>query len=291
MNNSPEFQQRLGQTEERARELASILRKQARRPFVLEITGTPKAGKTTLIRMVDALLTECGWRVHVLKERASECPLPMKAHFFFNTWTLGTMLAGLLDAVDRNMDLIIVDRGLFDSLIWLELQTKSGHVSPEERDVFRRFAILDRWSELVDFVALFEVDAPVAMKRENMGRLKPRTGSVMKEPFLGDFNTTMATVAAANAGSFKIERVRNDTNDADTGALNLLDSLLQKVRPWADPEIAVVPKDKVAVLSPPVGQGSTFTGFTDELARCRKRDRSAKPSEDAVQRAGERARS
>jgi len=92
-----------------ARQLHGILRRQARRPFVLEITGTPKAGKTTLITLLKDFLRECGWRVHVLEERAGLCPLPMKGHFFFNSWTTGAMLAGLLDATDRDDDLVILD--------------------------------------------------------------------------------------------------------------------------------------------------------------------------------------
>lgn len=52
-------------------DLGKVFQRQARRPFVLEITGTPKAGKTTLISMIETFLRQSGWKVHVLEERAA----------------------------------------------------------------------------------------------------------------------------------------------------------------------------------------------------------------------------
>lgn len=83
---------------EQARRLKGLLATQARRAFVLELTGTPKAGKTSTIRLLETFFKTCGWRVHVVKERAAECPIPMKGHFFFNTWTTCTMMAEVLEA-------------------------------------------------------------------------------------------------------------------------------------------------------------------------------------------------
>ena len=50
--------ERLKQLKHSAANVASILKRQARRPFVFEVTGTPKAGKTTLITMVDTFLRD-----------------------------------------------------------------------------------------------------------------------------------------------------------------------------------------------------------------------------------------
>jgi len=101
----------------RARTLLPILREQARRSFVLEITGTPKAGKATSVAVLERFFKDCGFRVHVLKEKAAECPLTMKGHFFFNTWTACSMLAEVLATVDTNVDLLILD-GLSRGRSW-----------------------------------------------------------------------------------------------------------------------------------------------------------------------------
>lgn len=77
--------------------LLTILRAQARRAFVIELTGTPKAGKSTSVATLQTFFKEAGYQVHLLKERAADCPLPMKGHFFFNAWTTATMLAEVRD--------------------------------------------------------------------------------------------------------------------------------------------------------------------------------------------------
>jgi len=64
--------------EARAKKLRELVRKQARRAFVVEFAGTPKAGKSTSVATIKQFFEQCGFRVHLLKERAADCPLPMK---------------------------------------------------------------------------------------------------------------------------------------------------------------------------------------------------------------------
>jgi len=173
---APVAQQDFRKFEDESRTVQALLERQARRPFVLEITGTPKAGKTTLIKQLAGVLEACGWRVRVLKERAEDCPIPMKGHFFFNTWTTTTMLAGLLDAVDREGDLVILDRGIFDALIWLELQRCNRQVTEQEHAACETFITVERWRSLVDSVALLQVTPKLAMARENPGGVAPTWG-------------------------------------------------------------------------------------------------------------------
>jgi thymidylate kinase len=238
----------LSSLEHRARELQRTLRRQARRPFVLEITGTPKAGKTTLIKLVDAFLRDCGWRVYVLKERASECPLPMKGHFFFNTWTTGTMLAGLLDAVDRDHDIVILDRGIFDALIWLDRQREDSQVTEHERETFEAFVMLERWRNLVNAVCVVQVAPETAMERENTDRLLPRTGSIMNLTELERFNEALRRLQQAHP-EFPVAVLDNKTQAHD-GARNLLELVLCEALKWCDPEIAVIAQSDARELVP-----------------------------------------
>lgn len=147
----------------RGRRLRTLLVDQARRPYVLEITGTPKAGKTSTIQMIESFFKSCGWGVYVLRERASDCPIPMKGHFFFNTWTTATMLAQVLEVVDQAFDLVILDRGFFDALIWLELQLSRGQVIRDEAEAFTKFVLLERWRDLVDLTAVMTVTPETAV--------------------------------------------------------------------------------------------------------------------------------
>lgn len=239
----------LEETKKDASSLAKVLRRQARRPFVLEVTGTPKAGKTTLITLAEGFLRDAGWHVHVLTERAAACPLPMKGHFLFNTWTLGTMLAGLIDAVDRDDDLVILDRGVFDALIWLEVQKQQGQVSYGEARAFEAFVMVERWRKLTDATCTILVDPAISMRRENQRRLLPRTGSVMNPKALPTFNAALKSLMRKHRGNFRFAALSNDGN-AEAGATQLVEQVLSLAREWADPEIAVVSRQDAETLVP-----------------------------------------
>jgi hypothetical protein len=169
--------------EKRAVEVRELL-KFASRAFVIEFAGTPKAGKTTSVEAVRHFFNRQGFRVHVLIERASVCPIPMKGHLFFNTWCASTMLAELIATVDTETDLIIVDRGLFDALVWLTLQRRRGELTDHEARVIEQFLLLDRWRTLIDLAIVMNVSAEEAIKREISNRITSKPGSIMNIPVL-----------------------------------------------------------------------------------------------------------
>ena len=126
----------------------------APRAFVVEFAGTPKSGKSTSVEAIRHFFRRHDFSVHVLTERAAQCPIPMKGHLFFNTWCAATMLAELLEIVDTRTDIIIADRGLFDALIWFQTQAKRGELSKEELARIENFLSMNRWKDLFDLVVV-----------------------------------------------------------------------------------------------------------------------------------------
>jgi len=229
-----------------ARSLLTVLQSQARRAFVLELTGTPKAGKSTSVAALQTFFKQAGYQVHLLKERAADCPLPMKGHFFFNAWTMATMLAEVLETHETNTHLLILDRGFFDALIWLELQSRRDQVSPQEKKVFADFVLLERWRSLVDATVIMNVQPAVALEREHQNQIVRRSGSMMNSSALTQFNEALEHVMQQYADVFSLLRI--DTTAlkgiAETNA-DLVRELLPRIKDWADPKILVVPKDEV----------------------------------------------
>lgn len=234
-----------------AREILKVVRRQARRSFFLEVTGTPKAGKTTSISMISSFFKTCGWSVHVLPEQAAKCPLKMKGHFFFNTWTTCEMLSDFLDLLDRDHDLVILDRGFFDALVWLELQHGQGQVSPEEYRIFREFVLLDRW-QLTDATAILRVSPATAMVREQDDHLVPRIGTLMHPDALKEFNSaldkSMGIWKAGTSSRTSILEVDCELPDQKETVAQFIRHLLPRISEWADPLIAAVPRVAAAEL-------------------------------------------
>jgi predicted ATPase len=92
---------------------------------VIEFAGAPKAGKTTTLSTLQAFLKRCGFKVEVVIERASVCPIRDKKHANFNIWTACTTLAQILEKTqhqhERNPhpdspEVLILDRGFLTRL-------------------------------------------------------------------------------------------------------------------------------------------------------------------------------
>src|SRR5437868_1836171 len=110
----------------------------SRKPIVIEFAGLPKAGKTTTLSALQAFLRRCGFRVEIVVERASVCPIRDKKHANFNVWTAATTLAKILEKTQNppcadDPHILILDRGIFDSLCWLALMERLERIRPKER--------------------------------------------------------------------------------------------------------------------------------------------------------------
>src|SRR3954469_23721694 len=102
--------------QKRAEALVKRFATKARRVVVLEFAGVPKAGKTSTISQLYSFLKRCGFRVKIVVERASVCPIRDKRHFTFNVWTASTTLAQILEHTqeppgDEQPQVLILDRG------------------------------------------------------------------------------------------------------------------------------------------------------------------------------------
>lgn len=250
---------------EDAMALLQVVRRQARRPFVVELAGTPKAGKTTVISMLEGFFDACGYKVHVVRERAASCPLRMKGHFFFNTWTTTSMLAELLEVIDTDNDIVVLDRGFFDAFVWLDLQYRRDQITEAEREVFASFVGLERWRSLVDAVVVLHVEPEVALEREARGHLLPRRGSLMNREALTAFNESLRVTAERTADAFELHEIRADDGaDAKGVTTRAIGELLPRFWRRVDPEIACVPR---AVVEPLFHSGRFIAWSEDAWTR------------------------
>jgi len=73
--------QHIAELEGRAEALKALLdQRPAKRPLIIEFSGSPKAGKTRAISGLELFLTRNGIKVEVYTERASISPIKSKGH-------------------------------------------------------------------------------------------------------------------------------------------------------------------------------------------------------------------
>jgi thymidylate kinase/predicted NUDIX family phosphoesterase len=228
---------------QRARDLLPILRRQARRPYIVELAGTPKAGKTTALHVLQRFLKDCGYHVQEMRERAAECPITMKGHFLFNTWTTTTMLASVIESLESEADVLLLDRGVFDAIVWLEAQSLEHQVTVEEYRMFREFVLLERWRKLTDLTFVFTVAPETALRRENKDLLIQRTGSIMQAGRLERYNRVLGRVRESVRNEFTFVDVDTSEHDSPQATVTAIaTALLEHMSGWADPEIAAIPR-------------------------------------------------
>jgi len=146
-------------------------RTDARRPVVIEFAGVPKAGKTSTIAQIQGFFKRCGFRVQVVVERASVCPIKDKKHATFNIWTARTTLAQILEHTqdpprDDDPQILVLDRGLFDTIAWLRFMDHLSRIRTSDREKVEQFLLLPEWRQRVTGVVVMTASPQDAMARE-----------------------------------------------------------------------------------------------------------------------------
>lgn len=172
----------------------------ARKPVIFEFAGVPKAGKTSTLNALQAFLKRCGFRVEIVIERASLCPIRDKTHSNFNVWAACTTLAQILERTQNppridDPDILILDRGLFDAICWLRLMERLERIRPEERQGIESFLTMADWRRRISAVFVMTASPEDAMQREKgLLPVEHKEGSIMNEKVLAQMlNTTRET--------------------------------------------------------------------------------------------------
>jgi len=208
----------------RAESLAEEFRTKGRKPVVIEFAGAPKAGKTRTLSSLRAFLKRCGFKAEVVIERASMCPIRDKKHANFNIWTACTTLAQILEKTqyqhERNPhpdspEVLILDRGLFDALIWLAMMEHLARIKKADREIVERFLLMEDWRKRVSGVIVMTASPRDSMSREK-GDLPVEgvTGSIMNEEWLSRFRVNILETCDRLKGSFRVFQVDTSQKEA-----------------------------------------------------------------------------
>ena len=241
----------------------------ARKPVVIEFAGVPKAGKTTTLGQVHAFLKRCGFRVEVVVEHASICPVRDKKHANFNVWTACTTLSQILEKTQipsrpGDPDVLILDRGLFDAVNWFAVMERLARIREAERELIERFLLMDDWRKRITGVIVMTASPADSMERER-GYLpvEGTTGSIMNDDVLRTMlETTRETASRLRKEKhFRIFEV-DTSRDASAGpratAERATDLVLGLIEEQLEEEILFLPADTAA----PLFETGTWIGKT-----------------------------
>ena len=143
---------------------------ESRKPFMVEFSGTPEAGKTSTISAVADILRNANYKVITLRESAESLPCEIaKGTFHANMWMHFITQAGILKAVHSNADIALIDRGVVESEFYGQKFLAEGGCSEEEYEEFERTFLKCLKPDL--FITLMVTPEESIKRRGREGRL------------------------------------------------------------------------------------------------------------------------
>jgi thymidylate kinase len=180
------------------------------------LAGTPRAGKTTAIEGVKEQLQRDGRQVQVVEEQARRCRVPDKRNADFHRWTYASTMQRIVEARYGGADIVLVDRGFFDTLAWNEWYRRSGKLSASAYEAYGA-ALREELAELVDLVVVMTVSPDTAIRRDGRAVGDPG-GSIINRGVLSGINRAIeeAVVRSQTGGGFRLVRVDTTRIDRET---------------------------------------------------------------------------
>lgn len=139
---------------------------------IIEFTGIPNSGKTTLIRRLkEELPKRYGISVQVQREDAEIVPsdIPKKT-WDRNLWITFGQLQSLVEAYHSDADIVLLDRGFFDAMFWSSFMLEQNITTTNQSHgvnniLFQMYYNLDFHP---DYLFLFDTEVEESLRRHSL---------------------------------------------------------------------------------------------------------------------------
>lgn len=221
--------------QKQAKEIYELKQKRRqKRPIVIEFCGSPKAGKTSCINSLELFLKRNGFTVKTIQERASVCPVSDKKSPMFNIWTACMSLSGMLGTLEdksNKIDVLILDRGIFDSLCWFRWLVQKGKMERNQQKKLEDFLLMDELVKPIDIVFAFVADPQVSIDREYTALLTDKMGTIMNPTVLDEYRVALEETIRDKEQYFHfIEKIDTSKKEQDDVGKEVTQYTLKKLR-------------------------------------------------------------
>ncbi len=166
--------------------------------YVIEFTGTPRTGKTSLINNLRDFFKKKGFMVDILEEFTTSQKyknniyplLKDKDISIINTEIPKYVLSELNKSLKNKSEIIIIDRSLFDRLIWVDrLNLKDGMTDKEYENYKKLYIPLIK--EKIDIIISTYTDSITALKRDYNANLSLEKRKFLNEENVNEYNESL----------------------------------------------------------------------------------------------------
>ncbi len=206
------------------------------RPFFLEFTGSPSAGKTTTITELDKFFRRQGFRVLRPQEGAEVIRHIPRTTPLYNIRTGLYALTQLIDLSQSHAyDIVIFDRCVFDVYCWMMYWEEKEKLNERERNLIQSFFLSRFWSDKIDAAYFMVADPDAAMRRELRIALSSKLGETTNPATIRTLVERYEGAYRQLSPKFPQLQILNTTRITEQGmveqiAMNVLNILEQKAK-------------------------------------------------------------
>lgn len=207
------------------------------RPFIIEFTGSPSAGKTTTITELDKFFRRMGFRVWKPQEGAEVIRHITRDTPVYNIRTGLYALSLLLDlSRGHQYDLVIFDRAIFDAYVWMMYWEEKNKLSTAEKEIIQQFFLNPLWKKEIDIAYFLICDPEETMRRELRIALSHKLGETtnpeMVKKLINRYKSAYEVLGPENPNLHLIDTsVLGEQDMVSTIAKHALEVLTKKITP------------------------------------------------------------
>ena len=208
------------------------------KPYVIEFTGTPRTGKTTLMNNLYDFFKKGGFTTSTLEEFTTsqrykkEIYPRLKNEYksVINTEIPKYALENLNMAIDKNNDIILIDRSLFDRMIWMDrLYNKNGVTEREYNDYIDKYTKII--NDKIDIVIGLYTDSLTSLRRDYTANASLEKRTFLSEDNINEYNNSLMNMKELS-NKENINFYLFDTTDKSERDISfeILDTILTDMR-------------------------------------------------------------
>lgn len=216
--------------------MKSVLEKN--KTYVIEFTGTPRTGKTTLMNNLYDFFKKGGFTTSTLEEfttskRYKKDIYPRLKNEYksvINTEIPKYVLGDLNTEVSKDYDIILVDRSLFDRMIWMDRLYNKNGVTKEEYDNY-----INKYTPLIknkiNIILGLYTDSLTSLKRDYSANISLEKRTFLNEKNINEYNNSLVNMKELSS-KFNINFHMFDTTNKSEREISfqVLDVILSDMR-------------------------------------------------------------
>ena len=137
------------------------------KPIIIELAGLPATGKSTTSNLLKNTFVHQGLNCKIIPTALTSSPLAQsKTEWIFDAWHICKTIMFLLEeSLHSKNDFIIIERGLVDSLCWLEWFRLNYQIEHSLIQRIEDFATIPEWFKQTNLTIVLLADFKTALQR------------------------------------------------------------------------------------------------------------------------------